>query len=340
MSDTTGDDRITIAGYLKAYQLQKYPWLFLIMSSIIDVKGLCKVFKETTAVDDLSFSVSKGEVYGFLGQNGAGKSTTIRMLLTLIQPTTGSISILGKELSHHRKEVLQQTGAIIEKPDLYKYLTALENISIMARLSGIRLSRSQLMLELERVGLAERATSKVKTFSQGMKQRLGIACALVHDPQLIILDEPTNGLDPQGIADVRNLILSLSKNEGKTVFVSSHLLSEIEVIADSMLIIDKGKKVAEGKVSELLNPSDTLVLLETANNERTKSFLNATRWHGYLQQNGTEIVLKMHRSEVPALNEELVRQGIQVYSLKPQHSLEDYFLSLTTANQHVDAYTN
>lgn len=308
------------------------------MSSIIDVKGVTKVFKEITAVDDLSFSVPRGEVYGFLGQNGAGKSTTIRMLLTLIQPTSGSISILGKDLQHHRKEVLKQTGAIIEKPDLYKYLTALENLSIMGRLSGIHLTKKELLQQLERVGLAERARSKVKTFSQGMKQRLGIACALVHDPQLIILDEPTNGLDPQGIADVRNLILSLSKTEGKTVFVSSHLLSEIEMIADSMLIVDKGKKVAEGKRSELLNPSDTLVLLETENDEQTKTFLQTTQWNRYLQEKKKEIVLKMHRSEVPLLNAALVQQGIQVYSLRAKHSLEDYFLSLTTANQHVDTY--
>ena len=310
------------------------------MSSIIEVKGLTKLFKGLTAVDDLSFAVPKGEVYGFLGQNGAGKSTTIRMLLTLIQPTAGSIMILGKELAHHRKQILQQTGAIIEKPDLYRYLTALENLAIMARLSGIRLTKKELMLQLDRVGLAGRANSKVKTYSQGMKQRLGIACALVNDPQLIVLDEPTNGLDPQGIADVRNLILSLSKNEGKTVFVSSHLLSEIEVIADSMLIIDRGKKVAEGKVAGLLNPSDTLVLLETGDDAQARSFLASGRWHNYLQQNTANIVLKMHRSEIPVLNEALVAQGIKVYALRAKHSLEDYFLSLTTANQHVDAYKN
>lgn len=309
------------------------------MASIIDVKGLTKIFKEVIAVDNLSFSVPQGEVYGFLGQNGAGKSTTIRMLLTLIQPTSGSISILGKELLHHRKEVLQNVGAIIEKPDLYNYLTAAENLAMLARLSGLHLSKKEGLQQLERVGLAERADSKVKTFSQGMKQRLGIACALVHNPQLIILDEPTNGLDPQGIADVRNLILSLSKNEGKTVFVSSHLLSEIEVIADSMLIIDRGKKVAEGKVSDLLNPSDTLVLLETDNDERTMNFLKGSEWSKTIQQNGRGIVLKMHRAEIPSLNEDLVQQGIQVYSLRAKHSLEDYFLTLTTANQHVDAYT-
>ncbi|RYF79277.1 MAG: ABC transporter ATP-binding protein [Chitinophagaceae bacterium] len=310
------------------------------MSSIIDVKGLTKVFKDITAVDNLSFSVSKGEVYGFLGQNGAGKSTTIRMLLTLIQPTSGSVSILGKDLHHHRKEALQNIGAIIERPDLYKYLTALENIGILAKLSGINPSKKELLQQLERVGLADRATSKVKTFSQGMKQRLGIACALVHNPQLIILDEPTNGLDPQGIADMRNLILSLSKNEGKTVFVSSHLLSEMEVIADSMLIIDRGRKVAEGKVTELLNPSDTLVLLETGDAGTVKAKLQATQWEHLIQQTAKDIVLKMHRRDVPALNAFLVQQGINVYSLRAKHSLEDYFLSLTTANQHVDTYPN
>ncbi|MDQ6609425.1 MAG: ABC transporter ATP-binding protein [Bacteroidota bacterium] len=310
------------------------------MSFIIDVKGLTKVFKEITAVDELSFSVNKGEVYGFLGQNGAGKSTTIRMLLTLIRPTSGSISILGKDLLHHRKEVLQQSGAIIEKPDLYKYLTALENISIMAKLSGVKLTKKELMYQLERVGLQERANSKVKTFSQGMKQRLGIACALVHNPQLIILDEPTNGLDPQGIADVRNLILSLSKDEGKTIFVSSHLLGEIEMIADSLLIIDKGRKVAEGKSSELLHPSETLVLLETDNDDRTKAILQGSQWDNYLQQEAANITLKMHRDVVPQLNNFLVQNNIAVFALRSKHSLEDYFLSLTTANQHVDPYQN
>jgi ABC-type multidrug transport system ATPase subunit len=310
------------------------------MSSIIDVKGLTKQFKELTAVDSLSFSVPKGEVYGFLGQNGAGKSTTIRMLLTLVRPTSGSISILGKDLAHHRKEILQQVGAIIEKPDMYKYLTALENISIMARLSGVKLSRAELLKHLDRVGLLERATSKVKTFSQGMKQRLGIACALVNNPQLIILDEPTNGLDPQGIADVRNLVLGLSRDEGKTIFISSHLLSEIEMIADSMLIIDRGRKVAEGKVNELLHPADTLVQLDTVNNVAARLLLQQSQWQQFVQDGEEGILLKMHREKVPQLNLFLVQQGVEVYSLRSKHSLEDYFLSLTTPNQHVAAYAD
>ena len=310
------------------------------MTSVIEVDSLTKQFKELTAVDALSFAVPKGEVYGFLGQNGAGKSTTIRMLLTLIQPTSGQISILGKSLANHRKEILQQVGAIIEKPDMYNYLTALDNIGIMARLSGINPSREFLLQHLDRVGLKGRAASKVKTFSQGMKQRLGIACALVHNPQLIILDEPTNGLDPQGIADVRNLVLQLSREDGKTVFVSSHLLSEIEIVADSMLIIDRGKKVAEGEVAALLNPSNTLVHLDTANNTAAKLLLAQSRWQVYLQTGDEGILLKMHRQKVPELTAFLVQNGVAVYSLHARHSLEDYFLSLTTPNQHVAAYTH
>ena len=310
------------------------------MNDIIVVEHLSKQFTEVKAVDDLSFNIGKGEVYGFLGQNGAGKSTTIRMLLSLIRPTNGTIHILEKNIHTHRKEILQETGAIIEKPDLYKYLTALENIDIMARLSGIKLSPDQLMKQLERVGIADRAHSKVKTFSQGMKQRLGIACALVHNPQLIILDEPTNGLDPQGIADVRNLILHLSKEEGKTVFVSSHLLSEIEVIADSMLIIDRGRKVAEGKVTELLNPAHTLVEIETTDNDVARDVLQQSQWNVLMQSSTENILLRMHKDEIPGLARFLVHQNIELISLQPKHSLEDYFLSLTTTNQHVAAYKN
>jgi len=309
------------------------------MPEIIHTSNLTKQFTDVKAVDDLSFSVQSGEVYGFLGQNGAGKSTTIRMLLTLIKPSNGSITLFGKDIRTHRKEILQKTGAIIEKPDLYKYLTALQNISIIARLSGIRLTQKQLMHQLEQVGIAERANSKVKTFSQGMKQRLGIACALINDPELIILDEPTNGLDPQGIADVRNLIRHLSKNEGKTIFISSHLLNEMQLVADSMLIIDQGKKRAEGKVDDLLNPADTLVEIDTTDNDTTKRVLQQSQWSRYLQPPGN-IVLKMHRKEIPFLAKFLVEQNIDILAIRPKHSLEDYFLSLTTANQHVAARPN
>jgi ABC-type multidrug transport system ATPase subunit len=312
------------------------------MAPIIRVTNLSKHFKEIVAVDQLSFTVNEGDVYGFLGQNGAGKSTTIRMLLTLIEPTNGSIEMFGMNLKTHRKEILQQVGAVIEKPDVYKYLTAFENLQLFSKISGVRkLSKDELLNQLEIVGLQDRAFSKVKTFSQGMKQRLGIAIALVHNPQLIILDEPTNGLDPQGIADIRNLILHLSKERKKTVLVSSHLLSEIQLIANRLLIIDKGKKLIEGNATELFDPAETLIELETLDNSKALAQLQQSEWASMLQQRGDKgIVLKMHRDQVPHFHQSLVQMNIPVLSVQPRLSLEDYFLRVTTGNQHVEAFTN
>jgi ABC-type multidrug transport system ATPase subunit len=262
------------------------------------------------------------------------------MLLTLIKPTSGTISVFGKDLARHRAEILKQTGAIIEKPDLYNYLTALENLQLLGRLSGYKLEKRELLKSLDSVGLLDRVNSKVKTFSQGMKQRLGIACAMVHQPQLIILDEPTNGLDPQGIADVRNLILHLSKNENKTILVSSHLLSEMELIADSMLIIDRGKKIVEGKVSDLLHPADMMVAVDTTDNAASIRKIKNSGWAQKLQPGNDSIFMQLHKQDIPLLNRDLVAMGIDVLSLQPKHTLEDYFLSLTTSNQHVATYRN
>jgi ABC-type multidrug transport system ATPase subunit len=309
------------------------------MTPVIDVKNVSKDFKQIKALDDLSFSVPGGKIYGFLGQNGAGKSTMIRILLTLIEPTDGDVEIFGMNLKKHRQEILKKTGAIIEKPDLYKYLSAKENLEIFASMSGIKVSEQRLTKQLETVGLAPRANSKVKTYSQGMKQRLGIAVALIHDPDLIILDEPMNGLDPQGIADIRNLILHLSKEIKKTVFVSSHLLSEMELIADYMLIIDKGKKVVEGSITELFNPADTLVELETTNVDEVYEQLKKSDLNEYVNKKmGTHILFRVHRNEVPMIIKKLVQMDVQIISLYSRHSLENLFLSLTTENQHVEAF--
>ena len=306
------------------------------MSNIIKVSNLSKQFNEVRAIDDLSFTVHEGDVYGFLGQNGAGKSTTIRMLLTLVKPSTGAIEIFDKNLFSHRNEILQQVGAVIEKPDLYKYLSAYDNLAIFAKMSGMKPGRTLLLEQLKMVGLAERAFSKVKTFSQGMKQRLGIAVALVHDPKLIILDEPTNGLDPQGIADMRNLVLHLSREMGKTILVSSHLLSEIELVANRMLIIHKGKKIVEGNVAELLDPSKSLVQIETGNDLEARGKLMQTKWAVRLQPDNGCLQLKMNKDEVPLLISDLVSAQVQILSVDPMHSLEDYFLSLTTQPGHVE----
>jgi ABC-type multidrug transport system ATPase subunit len=300
------------------------------MPAIVSVTHLSKKFKDLTAVDDLSFTVNEGDVFGFLGQNGAGKSTSIRMLLSLVKPTSGEINIFGKSLFTHRSQILQQTGAVIEKPDLYKYLSAYQNLYIFAKMSGIKVTRQLIMEQLHMVGLAERAQSNVKTFSQGMKQRLGIAVALIHNPRLIILDEPTNGLDPQGIADMRNLILNLSKEKGKTIIVSSHLLSEIEIIANRILIINKGKKVVEGNAATLLDPAKTIVQLDTVNNAATRSKLVTSRWASQILPDGGMIKIQMNKLDIPQLINELAQEGIEILSVQPRHSLEDYFLSLTT----------
>jgi ABC-type multidrug transport system ATPase subunit len=297
----------------------------------IQVDHLTKNFGSFTSVDNLSFSVTEGEVYGFLGQNGAGKSTTIRMLLSLIKPTSGSIKIFGKSITEDRENILQRTGAVVEKPDLYKYLSAFENMKLFSQYSGLSLSKTEVMRQLAVVGLESRAHDKVKVYSQGMKQRLGIAVAMVHNPDLIILDEPTNGLDPQGITDIRNLILMLSREKKKTVVVSSHLLSEVEQIADSMLIINRGKKIVEGKVSELLNPGKVQLEIETLDNSSAKEILMASFWSSSLVNTTKDCVLiDAERSMIPELSKYLVEQGVGLVGIKSVNSLEAYFLSLTS----------
>jgi ABC-type multidrug transport system ATPase subunit len=307
------------------------------MTPIIEVNQLCKSFDRFNAVNNLSFTVNKGDIFGFLGENGAGKSTTIRMLLTLIQPTSGSIQLFEEPLQQNRKSILQRVGAVIEKPDLYKYLSAYENLNLFAKMSGLKLSKNTLMQQLDVVGLADRSHSKVKTFSQGMKQRLGIAVALVHDPQLIMLDEPTNGLDPQGIVDIRNLIMRLSQERGKTILVSSHLLSEIELIAN---ILHKGEKVVEGSVKSLLDPAETIIKIETSDNKLAFELLKKWEHLENVVLNENEIHIKMHKNETPFLIRFLTENKMDIFSVKHVNSLEDYFLNLTKSDTHVQPFTN
>jgi ABC-type multidrug transport system ATPase subunit len=285
--------------------------------------------------------LTKQMFMGFLGKTGLVKSTTIRMMLTLITPTSGDIEIFGMNLRHKRQEILRNMGAVIEHPDLYKFLSGYENLSLFARMNGVNFSHKRLMEQLELVGLAERAKSRVGTYSQGMNQRLGIAVALIHDPELIILDEPTNGLDPQGIADIRNLILHLSRHMKKTVVVSSHLLSEIEQIATRMLIINHGRKIVEGSVGELFDPSKTLVEVETTNGDAALNFIEKSAWTSFLVRPVTgNMVLQLPKNKIPALNADLVHAGINVLSLQTKNSLENYFLHITAGKQYVGAFTD
>lgn len=312
------------------------------MDKIIEVKDLYKDFNGISVVDRLSFTVFRGDVFGFLGQNGAGKSTTIRMLLTLIRPSGGQIRIFDKDLISHRSEILSKVGAVIEKPDLYQYLNGHDNLSLFARLSGLSLSAKEINAKLEQVGLGGRGKDKVRTYSQGMKQRLGIAVALVNNPDLIILDEPTNGLDPQGIAEIRNLIQSLSRDEKKTFLISSHLLGEMEQIANRMLIIDKGKKIVEGSVRELVDPAKLVLEIETTDNIACREKLLDTRWNKHIRktQSSAKLVMDISRDDIPQLARQLVEMEVQIISLKPVNSLEEYFLSLTKEKVYVEAGSN
>jgi len=207
-------------------------------------------------------------------------------------------------------------------------------------MSGIKATRKLIMDQLEMVGLADRFDSKAKTYSQGMKQRLGIAIALVHSPKLIILDEPTNGLDPQGIADMRNLILRLSREMGKTVIVSSHLLSEIELIANRMIIIHKGVKVVEGDVATLLDPADTVVEINTTDNGAAFLQLQQTEWKERTTKTAKNLRVRTNKNDVPQIINTLSAVGINLLAVQPRHSLEDYFLSLTNNDTHVEPFTN
>ena len=236
---------------------------------IIEINSLTKDFKDLRAVNSLNLNVFEGDVFGFLGPNGAGKSTTIRMLLSLIKPTEGSIKLFDKTLQKNRIEILKRIGAIVEKPDFYGYLSAYKNLEILGKISGKEISKNRIMEVLELVGLSKRYKSKVKTFSHGMKQRLGLGQALLHNPDLIILDEPTTGLDPQGMKEIRDLILHLSKVEKKTIFLSSHILSEVELVANRMIIINKGTTKVEGYVKDLLNAKKLKVSFEVNDEEKT-----------------------------------------------------------------------
>jgi ABC-type multidrug transport system ATPase subunit len=298
---------------------------------IIEVKGLQKNFGAFTAVKDVSFTVNKGDVFGFLGPNGAGKSTTMRCMLSLIKPNAGQINIFGKNLFEARNEILANVGSIVEKPDFYKYLSALKNLEIFARISGADVSQKTIYETLDFVGLAGREKDKVGGFSHGMRQRLGIAQTLLHQPELIILDEPTTGLDPQGIIEVRDLILRLKNEQNKTVILSSHQLAEIEHVANRMVIINKGQTIIEGSVSELMNAQETLLSIELL--ERSNEALELLKQ--LFPSIKAEVIspktleLNVERQFIPAINSALVNGGFAVVALEPKRTLEDFFIQMT-----------
>ncbi|MFM2189658.1 MAG: hypothetical protein RL491_44 [Bacteroidota bacterium] len=296
---------------------------------IIKVEHLAKRFGTFEAVKDVSFTVHRGDVFGFLGPNGAGKSTTIRCLLSLITPDAGTIELFGKTFSKDRSSILSNIGCIIEKPDFYKYLSAQKNLEIFARVSGADVSKKKIQEMLEFVGLGDRGMHKVGGFSHGMKQRLGIAQTLLHNPELIILDEPTTGLDPQGIVEIRNLILRLKNDEKKTILLSSHQLSEIELIANRMVIINQGRSIVEGSVSELLNTQELLVRIEVDSALSAAEVLQkAYPGSAFNIASDHELEVSFSKEHVPELIRILVENNLKVRAVEPKRKLEDYFMKI------------
>ena len=240
--------------------------------TVLRTIDLTKRFKNRVAVDHLNIEVRQGDIFGFLGPNGAGKSTTIRMILHLVFPTEGDVEIFGTSLAKARHRALEKVGAVVERPAFYGHLSALRNLEILGGLQK-PVTRRRIMENLERVGLADRADDPVRTYSHGMNQRLGLALILLNDPQMVILDEPTTGLDPQGMKEIRELILELARERGVTVFLSSHLLYEVELIATQMAIIHQGRLRVEGSVQDLLKKGPSSVLVQTDRPEEALSFL-------------------------------------------------------------------
>ncbi len=297
---------------------------------IIEVENLSKKFNSLIAVNNLNLNVCYGDVFGFLGPNGAGKSTTIRMLTSLITPTSGKIKIFGKVLHEQKNEILKRVGSIVEKPDFYGFLSAYKNLEILGKISGKEISSKRIMEVLELVGLENRYNSKVKTFSHGMKQRLGIAQALIHDPELIILDEPTTGLDPQGMKEIRDLIIFLSKEKGKTIFLSSHVLHEVEFVANRMVIINKGSAKVEGNVKDLLEANKLKVTFELENDEKAKIILSDSFWNSKLTLvMKNKFIFLLEQDDISELNKFFVTNNILISAIIPTRSLEEYFLEIT-----------
>ena len=301
---------------------------------ILRTTDLSKRYKKRWAVSNLNISVRKGEVFGFLGPNGAGKSTTIRMLFSLVKPTSGGFELFGRSMKRCGKSVYSKTGSLIETPSFYNYLTAERNLDILGKLNG-KINRDRIYEVLEIVKLRDRAGDKVKSFSHGMKQRLGIAQALLSMPELIILDEPTTGLDPEGMKEIRELILSLSSDFNMTIFLSSHLLHEIEQVCTNMAIIDEGKLKVQGKVHELIKDTEFFVTeIQTNDAQKAEALLKNERWVKDITVTGDTIKVRLLAKDRHLIADKLVGNGLKVSAIIPRASLEDYYLSLVQRNEN------
>lgn len=297
------------------------------MEYIVETKGLTKTFKKEKAVDGIDLKISKGEIYGFLGPNGAGKTTTIRMLLGLMKPTSGTIRIFQQDLNKQKINILKKVGSLVENPSYYPHLTAYENLEALRKILGV--SKKRIAEVLAIVRLSDVSNKKVKGFSLGMKQRLGIAMALLNEPELLILDEPTNGLDPSGIIEIRELIKRLPEEFGMTILISSHLLSEIDQIATTVGIVTKGKLIFQDSIEVMREYAQQNISLKVNDSKQAWRTLLARGIKS--QYENDRLILAQHSDEqVGDIVRILVNGGFSIYRVEEEkRSLEDIFLQMT-----------
>jgi ABC-2 type transport system ATP-binding protein len=298
----------------------------------LEVQSLTKKIKDRVIVDNVSFSIQKGEIFGLLGPNGAGKTTIIRMIVSLIGRTQGSVIVNGFNLDNQFKESMSEMGAIVENPEFYKYLSGYKNLKHYANMAKSKIPEEKIQEVIRLAGLDEAIHQKVRTYSLGMRQRLGVAQALLHGPSLLILDEPTNGLDPQGIREFREYLRSVTK-EGISVLVSSHLLSEMQLMCDRFAIIEKGKLIHISSINQLhdQNEESQTVLFEVSNLEMALQLLHENKIGDELKKVGPDqFSLRLNKDSIAAVNRILVKNDIDVYDIHPlATTLEDRFLELT-----------
>jgi ABC-2 type transport system ATP-binding protein len=301
---------------------------------VVETAGLTKRFGDRTVVDNVELRVPRGSAFGYLGPNGAGKTTLIRVLLGLTPATAGTIKLRGLNVPEHRAEALSRIGAIVEEPRFHGHLTGRENLEIVAAARGPE-AFTRIDASLARVGLANRSDDRVATYSLGMRQRLGIARCLLADPELLVLDEPLNGLDPAGIEEFRELIRSFVA-EGRTIVISSHLLAEVERTCDAIAIVDRGRVVVQGSLDELRSDGAPTLLVASADNSRAGVLVGSHRAVDVVALEQDALHVRLHRDVEAAkaaadINSRLVEAGIPVHRLEPQHaSLEQRFLEITT----------
>ncbi|PAE23085.1 ABC transporter ATP-binding protein [Bacillus sp. 7894-2] len=299
------------------------------MDTLVEIQEVTKVIKGKTIIDSVSFDVKKGEVFGFLGPNGAGKTTTIRMLVGLIGITSGDIKILGSSIKTDFEKAVSHIGAIVENPEMYKFLSGYQNLIHYARMSkGVTKEKIDEIVEL--VGLTDRIHDKVRTYSLGMRQRLGLAQCLLHDPKILILDEPTNGLDPAGIREIRDHLRMLARDREMAVIVSSHLLSEMEMMCDRIGIIQNGKLIDVQHISDFVQGKEKVYEMEVDDPDIAERMLKSIYPELPIQTTENSVILPLVRERIPEMVKELVRKDINIFAVREvTKTLEDRFLEVT-----------